>query len=287
VSGSAGLRRFVPGAPEEAPAAQPAEAARPAPEETCEFCATAIPADHGHVADLDASMLMCACRACYLLFTHSRAGQAWRAGPDEGAGQAWRAGPDEGAGQAWGAGPDEGADGRSESGEGAGQERRAGPGQGAGQERRVGRARYRSIPDRYRSDPGHPLTVAEWNALEIPVGLAFFLRSSASGDTTAFYPSPAGATECRLDLEAWARIAAGHPLVAAAAPDVEAILVSRGPLDQDGVEEFLVPIDACYELAGRMRLLWRGFDGGAEARQSIAEFLERVRERSRDLSQER
>jgi hypothetical protein len=246
VSGGVGLRRFVPGAPEEAPVARPAGAARPAPDEgrgreICEFCAAAIPADHGHVADLDASTLVCACRACYLLFTHS----------------------------------------------GAGQGRPAGPGAGAGPQRRAGRARYRSVPDRYRSDPGHPLTVAEWNALEIPVGLAFFLRSSASGDTTAFYPSPAGATECRLDLEAWGRIAADHPLMAAAAPDVEAILISRGPLDQDGVEEFLVPIDACYELAGRMRLLWRGFDGGTEARQSIAEFLDRVRERSRDLSQER
>jgi len=253
VSGSAGLRRFVPGAPEEAPPTQPAQAARPAPEETCEFCATAIPADHGHVADLDTSTLMCACRACYLLFTHSGAGQAWQAGPADGPGQ----------------------------------ERRPGPEAGDGRERRIGRARYRSIPDRYRSDPGHPLTVAEWNALEIPVGLAFFLRSSASGDTTAFYPSPAGATECRLDLEAWGRIAADHPLVAAAAPDVEAVLVSRGPLGQDGVDAFLVPIDACYELAGRMRLQWRGFDGGAEARQSIAEFLDRVRERSQDLSQER
>jgi hypothetical protein len=278
VSGRAGLRRFVPGAPEEAPAAQPgqaaqsaskaqpaadvaqsAETARPAPDETCEFCATAIPAEHGHVADLDTSTLMCACRACYLLFTHAGAGQGWHGAAGDGAG------PEEGAGP----------------------ERPAGPGGGAGLQRRLGRARYRSIPDRYRSDPSHPLTMAEWNALEIPVGLAFFLRGSASGGTTAFYPSPAGATECRLDLEAWNGIAADHPLVAAAEPDVEAILISRGPLDQDGVDTFLIPIDACYELAGRMRLLWRGFDGGAEARQSIAGFLDRVRARSRDLGQER
>jgi len=277
VSARPGLRRFVPGAPEEAPAAQPgqaapvagkaqpAEASRPAPEESCEFCAAAIPADHGHVADLDASTLMCACRACYLLFTHSGAAQGWQDGPGEGTDHERRDGP----------------------GEGTGQERRAEPGEGTGQGRRIGRARYRSIPDRYRSDPGHPFTVAEWNALEIPVGLAFFLRSSASGDTTAFYPSPAGATECRLDLEAWARIVADHPLVAAAAPDVEAILVSRGPPDQDGVDTFLIPIDACYELAGRMRLLWRGFDGGADAKQSVAEFLDRVRARSQDLGQER
>jgi hypothetical protein len=35
-----------------------------------------------------------------------------------------------------------------------------------------------------------------------------------------------------------------------------------------------------------MRLQWRGFDGGAEARQSIAGFLDAVRARSRDFSRE-
>ena len=38
-------------------------------EEHCEFCATGIPSEHGHVADLEQSSLACACRACYLLFT--------------------------------------------------------------------------------------------------------------------------------------------------------------------------------------------------------------------------
>ena len=66
------------------------------------------------------------------------------------------------------------------------------------------------------------------------------------------------------------------------APDVEAILISR---TDAGVEHFLVPIDACYELAGRMRLHWRGFDGGSEARQSIAGFLGQVRDRARPLGQ--
>ncbi len=242
---STGLRRFVPGAPQEAPPARPAAepapgpagSAQQAPEEKCEFCAATIPAEHGHVADLDAATLMCACRACYLLFTHSGAGQTWQQDPQ----------------------PE--------------------------QERRMGRARYRAIPDRYRTDPAHPVVQADWDALEIPVGLAFFLRSSATGETTAFYPSPAGATECRLDLEAWGRIAEGHPLVSSAEPDVEAILISRGERDQPGIETFLVPIDACYELAGRMRLEWHGFDGGAEARASIAAFLGRVRGRCADLGQ--
>jgi len=193
-------------------------------EEACEFCATPIPAEHGHVADLEQSMLMCACRACYLLFTHSSAGLSHA---------------------------------------------------------EAMRGRYRAIPDRYLSDPARPLSAAEWDSLEIPVGLAFFLRSSEG--MAGFYPSPAGATECRLDLQAWDRIAASHPMLTAAAPDVEAVLISRGA---DGVEYFLVPIDACYELAGRMRLLWRGFDGGSEARQSITEFLTGVRSRARAFSQE-
>jgi hypothetical protein len=271
---STGLRRFVPGAPQEAPPARPAPAPGPpgagpdagqatpvagpgpgapspqsipvpapgapagqAPEEKCEFCAAPVAAEHGHVADLDSSTLMCACRACYLLFTHSGAGQTWEQDPQH------------------------------------------------HEERRMGRARYRSIPDRYVADPAHPIFQADWDALEIPVGLAFFLRSSATGETTAFYPSPAGATECRLDLEAWGRISAGHPLVGSAEPDVEAILISRGERDQPGIETFLVPIDACYELAGRMRLEWRGFDGGAEARASIAAFLDRVRARCADLGE--
>jgi hypothetical protein len=47
-----------------------------------------------------------------------------------------------------------------------------------------------------------------------------------------------------------------------------------------------VPIDACYELAGRMRLTWRGFDGGSEARAGIEEFLGTVRTRARPLAGE-
>ena len=38
---------------------------------------------------------------------------------------------------------------------------------------------------------------------QIPIGLAFFMRSSVSGGVVAFYPSPAGATESELSLEAW------------------------------------------------------------------------------------
>jgi hypothetical protein len=235
MTGPTGLRRFVAGAPAERGTVQPGgpgaggQAGGPGvgteggragasrqPTEKCELCAAEIPAEHGHVADLDHASLLCACRPCYLLFTHGQAG----------------------------------------------------------------RGRYRAVPDRYAHDPARPMTAAEWAELEVPVGLAFFLRSSGTGEVTGFYPSPAGATECRLDLAAWDRLAAAHPLLGAMAPDVEAALICR---TDDSVEHFLVPIDACYELAGRMRLSWRGFDGGSEARQSIASFLGQVRSRAKAL----
>jgi uncharacterized protein DUF5947 len=253
VTGPGGLRRFVPGpeagtAPRTSPEATaprtspegggqdlasvlpgaPAvvldriranQAARP--DEACEMCAAEIPAEHGHVADLEKSSLLCVCRPCYLLFDRPEAGGG----------------------------------------------------------------RYRKVPDRYLHDPSRPMSTAEWDELEIPVGLAFFLHSSQVGEVAGFYPSPAGVTECRLDLSAWARIAQAHPLLAAIEPDVEAALITRSD-KTSVVEHFVVPIDTCYELAGRMRMLWKGFDGGTEARQSIAEFLGGVRARAQAFSRE-
>ncbi len=137
--------------------------------------------------------------------------------------------------------------------------------------------RYRAVPDRYLRDPARAISVAEWDELNIPVGLAFFLRSSQRNEVGAFYPSPAGVTEAVLNLRAWQGLAHAYPLLRAAEPDVEAILICRTGA---GAECFLVPVDACYELAGRMRLHWRGFDGGAEARASIDEFLADVRRRA-------
>lgn len=177
------------------------------------MCGTAIPSGHGHVVDLERSSLLCTCRACYLLFTHSRAGGG----------------------------------------------------------------RWRAVPDRYRSDPQRPLSAAEWEELQVPVGLAFFLRSSAGDRVAGFYPSPAGVTECQLDLGSWQRIADAHPLLQAAEADVEAVLIHR---DGGQVEYFVVPVDVCYELAGRLRILWHGFDGGTEARDALAEFLDLVRSRA-------
>ena len=142
--------------------------------------------------------------------------------------------------------------------------------------------RYRTVPDRVRHDPSAPLTDAEWAELQIPVAIAFFFVNSALGRVIASYPSPAGVTECELDLAAWDRLVATHPLLGALTPDVEAILVAGGgSREAAGIETFLVPIDVCYSLAGALRLEWHGFDGGAEVKRILADLLASLRERAR------
>jgi hypothetical protein len=41
-----------------------------------------------------------------------------------------------------------------------------------------------------------------------------------------------------------------------------------------------VPIDACYEMVGQLRRLWRGFDGGQEAHDALDAFFDRIRTRA-------
>jgi Family of unknown function (DUF5947) len=140
--------------------------------------------------------------------------------------------------------------------------------------------RYRSVPERVSHDPDRPLTDEDWNELQIPVAMAFFFYNSALGRVVAGYPSPGGVTECELDLAAWDRLAAAYPLLGALAPDVEAIFINR---TGDGNETFLIPIDECYALVGELRRLWQGFDGGQEARDALATFLDGLRQRASAL----
>lgn len=143
--------------------------------------------------------------------------------------------------------------------------------------------RYRSVPDRYLHFPDLALGRLEWEALQIPVGLAFFFRNSALDKTVGFYPGPAGATESELDLDAWSLITTADTRLTMLTDDVEALLV-RVPDNsgRDGDPEcYLVPIDACYEFVGRIRLLWRGFDGGADVRDYVARFFAETTARAR------
>ena len=127
--------------------------------------------------------------------------------------------------------------------------------------------RYRAVPDRYLCFPDFALFAGQWDDLEIPVGLAFFFSNSTLGRTVAFYPGPAGATESELPLGAWDRVVDANPGFRELRPDVEALLVRVPGRDDDGAATaHLLPIDRCYELVGSLRLAWRGFASGQEAR---------------------
>lgn len=140
--------------------------------------------------------------------------------------------------------------------------------------------RFRAVPDRYLVIEDLGLDRRRWETLQIPVGLAFFFRNSALGRTVAFYPGPAGATESELDLAAWLDVRDGDPRVDLPAADTEALLV-RMPAESGSATGYLLPIDACYELVGRMRMLWRGFDGGSEVRDYLTGFFATIEARGK------
>jgi hypothetical protein len=140
--------------------------------------------------------------------------------------------------------------------------------------------RYRAVPDRYLAFDDFALDRRAWEALQIPVGVAFFFTNSALGRTVAFYPGPAGATESELDLDAWNAIGGADPRVALLTDDVEALLVRVPEVENAEPQSYLVPVDACYEFVGRLRMMWRGFDGGQEARAFIDDFFSLVAARA-------
>ena len=206
------LARLAQGAPVREKAPEPV---RPVVEQ-CDMCAAPVPPGHRHIVDLSDRRLMCACRACALLFDSKAAGGG----------------------------------------------------------------HLRLLPTRRRRLEGFVLDPAQWDRLRIPVDMAFFFYSTPADRVLALYPSPAGPTESLLELEAWTELETANPVLGSMEPDVEALLVSRA---RDMDEQWLVPIDDCYELVGLIRSRWRGFGGGEEVWAAIHGFFDDLptRERTR------
>ncbi|MDQ3510525.1 MAG: DUF5947 family protein [Pseudomonadota bacterium] len=139
--------------------------------------------------------------------------------------------------------------------------------------------RYRRVPTTVTRLVDFQLPDAQWDDLLIPIGLAFFFRSSAASRVIAMYPGPAGATESTLDLAAWDALVAANPVLGQMEDDAEALLVDR----IDGSRDcYLVPIDRCFELVGRIRRHWHGISGGQQAREAIRAFFSGLRAQAID-----
>jgi Family of unknown function (DUF5947) len=188
-------------------------------EERCELCGEPIPPEHRHLIDVDSRALLCACRACQILFDR----------------------------------------------------------------REAGGSHYRLVPERRRHVEDFELDDATWAELRIPVEMAFFFHSTAAERVVAFYPSPMGATESLLELDAWQQLERANPVLESLEPDVEALLVNRARGARD---HFVVPVDDPYRLVGLIRTEWRGLTGGQEVWQEIERFFAELTERAETVSRQ-
>ncbi len=146
-------------------------------------------------------------------------------------------------------------------------------------------SKYKRVPRRVRFLSGFRLTDAEWESLMIPINMAFFFKSTPDARVVAQYPSPAGATESQLSLDAWSDLAAANPVLADMEPDVEALLVNRlgRTRGYPSAEYYLLPIDECYKLVWLIRSHWQGLSGGAEVWKQLECFFADLKARSGGL----
>ncbi len=185
-------------------------------QEHCELCGAAVPAEHRHVIDVQTRQLLCACRACSLLF-----------------------------------------------------DRRA-----------AGGGHFRLVGDRRLRLEAFELSDPTWERLRIPVDMAYFFNSTAAERVMAFYPSPMGATESRLEFATWQEVEQANPVLETLEPDVEALLVNRAK----GVRRYwIVPVEDCYRLVALIRTRWRGFTGGKEVWQELERFFDELDRRARNF----
>ncbi|HEX3447271.1 MAG TPA: DUF5947 family protein [Isosphaeraceae bacterium] len=142
--------------------------------------------------------------------------------------------------------------------------------------RQVGR--YRRVPRDIWALPEFRLTDIQWEDLHLPINLAFFVQSTPAQRVLALYPSPAGAVESLLTLEAWQTLVVDNPVLGELEPDVEALLVNRM---KDVRAYYRTPIDECFKLVGLIRAHWRGLSGGTEVWDEVGRYFKSLHERSR------
>lgn len=135
--------------------------------------------------------------------------------------------------------------------------------------------RFRAIVPRTIALEDFTLSDDVWNALQIPIGLAFLLESGEERRPLAVYPSPAGAVESVMSDEAWGALAKANPMLLDMTPDVEALLVDRVG---EARRYFLVSIDRCYALTGLIRARWEGLSGGSAVWAEVERFFVALKE---------
>lgn len=143
-------------------------------------------------------------------------------------------------------------------------------------------SRYKRVSRRAQFLTDFQMTDAQWENLLIPINMAFFFSSSMEGRIVTLYPSPAGAVESLLPLDAWSEIVQENAVLKQLQSDIEALLVNRVGLAHNlsGAEYYIAPIDDCYRLVGLIRANWKGLSGGSEVWIEIGRFFSDLRSRA-------
>ncbi|MET8678999.1 DUF5947 family protein [Streptomyces sp. NPDC004647] len=136
--------------------------------------------------------------------------------------------------------------------------------------REAGGAHYRLLSGRRQRLDGCDIDDAVWAGLGVPVDMAFFVRSEASGEVSVGYPSPLGVMRSTVDAESWRAVEASDPALSTLTDDVEALLVNRAG---EAREHWLVPLDDCYRLVAVVRAHWKGLGGGPDVWQQVEAFF--------------
>lgn len=142
---------------------------------------------------------------------------------------------------------------------------------------RSGEAELRPVGQRVVWLPDLALDDETWGRFQIPIGLAFLMRSTLTGTVVAMYPSPAGATESELDMAAWEELVQANPELERLEPDAEGLIVNRLATPHEHV---VAPIDQCYKLVGLIKLHWEGISGGEGLERALREFFGELREKA-------
>ena len=143
-------------------------------------------------------------------------------------------------------------------------------------------SKYRRVSRRAQLLANFHMTDGQWENLLIPINMAFFFRSSTEDRTVTLYPSPAGAVESLLPLDAWIEIVQENAVLSQLRPDIEALLVNRvgHAHELSPAEYYIAPIDDCYRLVGLIRANWKGLSGGSEVWIEIGRFFSDLRSRA-------
>ena len=139
--------------------------------------------------------------------------------------------------------------------------------------------KYKRVARRAQFLANFQMTDLQWENLLIPINMAFFFQSSLENRVVALYPSPAGAVESSLPLDAWNETVQENPALSQLQPDIEALLVNRVGHAHElcRAEYYIAPIDECYRLVGLIRANWKGLSGGAEVWAEIGRFFSELR----------